>query len=301
MIHAGIANAPCSWGVLEFDLKGDVPGWEQVLDEISGTGYTGTELGDWGFLPNQPERLKSVLEARGLSLVAAFVPVMLKDPDAVIQAKKTAVRIAQLLRDVGGETPLIVLADDNGTDPIRTDHAGRISPQQGLSEADWEVAAHTANQIALAVQEETGLRTAFHPHCAGYVETSDEVAMMMSATHPRLVGLCLDTAHCAYGGGNPLELTRRYGDRITHVHFKGYHELVAAEARNREMTYFEAVERGVFCELGESSLDFQEIAGALAEAEYEGWIVVEQDVLPGMGDPEESSRKNREYLASIGL
>ena len=32
-----------------------------------------------------------------------------------------------------------------------------------------------------------------------------------------------------------------------------------------------------------------------------GWIVVEQDVLPGMGNPRESARRNREYLRSIGV
>jgi inosose dehydratase len=32
-----------------------------------------------------------------------------------------------------------------------------------------------------------------------------------------------------------------------------------------------------------------------------GWIVVEQDVLPGMGTPKESAQRNREYLKSIGL
>ena len=28
-----IANAPCSWGVLEFEAKTESPGYEQVLDE----------------------------------------------------------------------------------------------------------------------------------------------------------------------------------------------------------------------------------------------------------------------------
>ena len=44
-----LANAPCSWGVLEFDLKGKVAPYSQVLEEIKVTGYQGTELGDWGF------------------------------------------------------------------------------------------------------------------------------------------------------------------------------------------------------------------------------------------------------------
>ena len=34
---------------------------------------------------------------------------------------------------------------------------------------------------------------------------------------------------------------------------------------------------------------------------YAGWIVVEQDVLPGMGSLKESARRNRAYLAGIGL
>ena len=48
-----IANAPCSWGALEFDLeeKSEEIGFEQVLDEIKETGYIGTELGDWGYMP----------------------------------------------------------------------------------------------------------------------------------------------------------------------------------------------------------------------------------------------------------
>ena len=29
-----VANAPCSWGALEFDLEGEAPGYVQVLDEV---------------------------------------------------------------------------------------------------------------------------------------------------------------------------------------------------------------------------------------------------------------------------
>jgi inosose dehydratase len=39
----------------------------------------------------------------------------------------------------------------------------------------------------------------------------------------------------------------------------------------------------------------------LQRAQYDGWIVVEQDVLPGMGAPAESARRNREYLQSLGV
>ena len=34
---------------------------------------------------------------------------------------------------------------------------------------------------------------------------------------------------------------------------------------------------------------------------YDGWIVVEQDVLPGMGTPKQSAARNRDYLAGLDL
>ena len=32
---------------------------------------------------------------------------------------------------------------------------------------------------------------------------------------------------------------------------------------------------------------------------YAGYVLVEQDILPGMGSPKESARRNRQYLRSI--
>src|SRR5689334_20245706 len=74
-----IANAPCSWGVLEFEDKSASPGFEQVLDEIAQTGYVGTELGDWGFMPTEPARLQDELQERKLAMVGAFVTTRFVD------------------------------------------------------------------------------------------------------------------------------------------------------------------------------------------------------------------------------
>jgi len=52
-----VANAPCSWGALEFDLEGEAAGFELVLNEMKETDYAGTELGDWGFMPTDPAEL----------------------------------------------------------------------------------------------------------------------------------------------------------------------------------------------------------------------------------------------------
>ena len=143
--------------------------------------------------------------------------------------------------------------------------------------------------------------TVFHHHCATYVETPEEIDALMRRTSPDTLGLCLDTGHATYGGGDPVELISRYGDRIRHVHFKDCDAAVAARARAERWDYRTAVGRGLFCELGRGSVDFGGVVDALRGAQYGGWVVVEQDILPGSGTPEASARRNREYLRTLAL
>src|SRR5512133_1611462 len=143
-----IANAPCSWGVLEFDLEGQAAGYVQVLNEMVETGYQGTELGDWGFMPTDPKQLAAQVHSRGLTLLGAFVPVMLKDPACHASGVEAAVRTARLLSAVEGSLPFIVLADDNGKILQRTQNAGRVTPEMGLSEAGWQTFAEGAMRVA---------------------------------------------------------------------------------------------------------------------------------------------------------
>lgn len=304
-----VANAPCSWGVLEFDSS-IVPGtesgvssapYDRVLDEIRDTGYVGTELGDWGFMPTEPAQLRHELSRRDLQLMAAFVPVALADASSHVAGAATAVRTARLLRKAGGADAMIVLSDDNASVPEREQHAGRITPQLGLTERLWATFAAGAGHIGRVVREETGLRTVFHPHCGGYVETVGEIDALMGRTDPLLLGLCLDTGHLLYAGGDPVEVLDRYSTRVWHVHFKDCDAQVAAKARTNGLGYLAAVRARLFCELGAGAVDFAAVLSALRRHHYDGWIVVEQDVFPGYGSPAESARRNRSYLHAIGV
>ncbi len=297
-----IANAPCSWGVLEFELEGKSIGYQQVLDELKETGYSGTELGDWGFMPTDPKELHKEISSRNINLLGAFVPVALSNELAHEKGVQQALKVAGLMFDAGYKDTFIVLADDNGSVKERTENAGRISKEQSLSPEQTNTFAKGAEKIAQAVKDKYGMRTVFHHHCAGYIETPSEIDALMKATDARLLGLCFDTGHYRFGGGkNPVDVLEKYWDRIWHVHFKDFSPQVAQESKNKKWDYFESVKNGVFCELGKGDVDFVAIKNFLNKKNYMGWIVVEQDVLPGMGDPKQCAENNRDYLQSIGL
>jgi inosose dehydratase len=298
-----VGNAPCSWGTLEFEeAKCEQIGFSRMLDELAETGYTGTELGDWGYMPADTDVLRSELEKRGLVMLGAFVPVALKDRGAHDNGVNEALKVARLLAAVAADPkPYLVLADNNGTVPERTKNAGRISPELGLSASEWKTFAEGANTIARAVRAETGLRTVFHHHCAGYVETPDEIARFLDLTDSNTIGLVFDTGHYAYGSGGAsvVDALDRFRERIWYIHLKDCDPAVADRARRERWDYFQALRRGVFCELGRGCVDFPAVLRWLKAAGYSGYVLVEQDVLPGMGAPKESARRNREYLRSI--
>jgi inosose dehydratase len=295
-----IANAPCSWGVIE-GIDGERGGYTRVIDEMQQTGYVGTELGDWGFMPTDPDVLARELSSRGLSLLASWVSVFLHDPSRLEQSVDDAVRTANQLARVGGPSALIVLGNDPYGVPERSQHAGRISPEMGLTDAQWATFTAGANTVARRVMAETGLRTVFHHHIGTWIETPAETRRLLEQTDPAVLGLCFDTGHWAFAGGDPAEGVRAFADRIWHVHFKDHQPEIARQSRLQGWDGPTSVGHGVFCELGQGDVDFPGVLRALNEIGYAGWIVVEQDVLPGLGTPKESAARNRDYLRTIGL
>jgi hypothetical protein len=118
--------------------------------------------------------------------------------------------------------------------------------------------------VAGAVHESSGLRTAFHAHCAGFVETSDETARVVDLTCPEPVGPVLDSGHYPYDYGQNAPYAavpglEQFGERVWHVDFKDCEPEVALRARREGWDYFRAIREGVFCELGEGRVGFSAV------------------------------------------
>jgi inosose dehydratase len=300
-----VANAPCSFGVMSGFEPDPRLTYLDVLDQIAVAGFTGTELGDWGFMPEEPRALNSALDQRGLAMVGAFTPVELSDPANLETSTATALRTARLLASCSSPDrcsgPFLILAADASLHPLRRRVAGSVRATHALSDAEVQAMAAATNHIARTVLDETGVPTVFHPHCATPVETILETSSFAMMTDPDLVGFCFDTGHVAYAGDKLEEWLTLFVERTRLVHFKDMNASVAHIARSNSFDYTAAVAYGLFCPLGKGAIDFAACLQLLRSAGYEGWIVVEDEIPPGRMPPLEAAKQDRAFLRTLGL
>jgi len=292
-----LGTAPISWGVCELPDWGVMLPYQRVLDEMADLGYVGTELGPWGYLPKDAAVLGKELRARGLALAGAFCPVTLHDPARYDEQMAYAMATSGLLADLGA--PVLVLAEAGVSERERI--AGRVrASDPHFSDDEWKRFSEGANEIARRAKE-MGLVTAFHPHAGTYVETPAETEELLRRTDPALVGLCLDTGHVYYGGGDPVALARSDPGRIRHVHLKDMYRDRYERALAQKLDFTAAVGEDVFAPVGFGAVDMALLLRILREARFDGWLIVEQDIRIAPGSerqPKLDAAKSRSFIAS---
>jgi inosose dehydratase len=292
------ASAPDSWGVLDYPGPSWEQSYEKMLDEMVAAGYTGSELGPYGFFPTDPKVLEPQLVKRKLKLLASFVPVKMTDPAASQAVMERIRKVGNLLATL--QAPFLVIADDQS--PERNAFAGRVYDKgcPTLSAEQWK---HVGKIVADAekVANEYGLDLVFHPHVATYVETPEECERFYDATSHTNVGLCLDTGHCVYGYGDSVKEAEKYRSKLRFVHIKDCNTAVLEEARRNQWTFEEAIEHKVFTVIGQGNIDFPAFFRTLVKNGYSGWSVVEQDVKFGATPipPAQSVAASLKYLRGV--
>jgi inosose dehydratase len=259
-----VANAPVSYGAFELTVGvlPNVPGPEQVLDAIADSGYAGTELGPLGYL-GEGAVLRERLAQRELALAGAFVDMRFGDDGFE--------HLDLVVEALDGFDAKVVLAD--------------AGPRDG--EPDWDALARAVDRVRMR-----GFLPTFHHHMGTRVQTPAEIDALLARSD---VGLLLDTGHLAVAGGDPLRGLRDWRDRIDYVHLKD----VRLDLLRGSVDWNEAWRSGVFCELGTGDVDLDAFLEELDG--YSGWLVVEQDWIPGPDDdivvPAAAQARNRHWLS----
>jgi inosose dehydratase len=301
-----VANAPISYGAFELTVGIDpnVPDAEFVLDEVSGAGYAGIDLGPVGYLGDGPV-LAERLARRNLGLAGAYLEFPFTDQAALehlYPELDAMLDTFDAVRDkVPGPLPRPTIAD--ASSDVR-----RLKPGQshadhslGLNDDAWKKFA-VGLQSVLTRCRDRGYEPTFHPETGTFVEATWEIERVLEISD---VGLCLETGHIFVGGGDPLEVLRSAPERVNHVHLKdAVRSRMDAVIADHEPT--PAIwSREVFCALGEGDVNLDAVLAELEALNFEGWLVVEQDIFPQtsarFAQAIADQQKNRKYLASRGI
>src|SRR5438309_1734819 len=281
------------------DLEQRRPIGETPLD-----GYDGIDLGPIGYLGTR-DNLGEHLRSRGLYLSGGYMPLPLSDPAGMEPAMAELTTLLDLFESAKSPDhippPKPTLADAGSG-------ARRLAPGRANSDRSLGLQPEGWDRLAVNLQEAVelcrarGYEPTFHHHAGTYVEAPWEIEELLARSD---VGLCLDTGHLVLGGGDPVSAIRDWGSRINHVHLKDVRRSVIDAVIREGGDMMQVWRRGAFCRLGIGDLDIDAILKGLRAGDYRGWLVVEQDVIPGPETPPDAAAldqdRNRAYLRARGL
>lgn len=263
---------------------------EQCLQESRDIGYTGVERGR--LMPADTEGLRKYLDEAELSLCGGWCSgnLMVNDPKAEIEAIRQ-----QVTQFVALDAPCVVFAECSNT--VQGDIGTPVNNRPKLAKEDIAAYGAKLTEVAKWMKDE-GMTLAYHHHMGSMIEDGEDVDWLMESTGPE-VTLLYDTGHLLFGGADPLDVLKKWGDRIHHVHYKDVRADVTNLIRARNLSFLDAVIAGAFTVPGDGCIDFDAITAELAKMNYSGWIVVEAEQDPAKAEPYAYSKMGYDHIVAM--
>lgn len=290
-----VGTCPDSWGVWFPNDPKQIP-WQRCLDEIAEAGYKWIELGPFGYFPTDPKVMRAELEKHGLIPVGqAIDEFSLEDPSVWHETEKTVRASGELLAALGAEYFIIIDA------PYSDLATGEIVAPSRLEDDAWKRLIDTTHKMADLLHS-LGVKLLFHPHAETHVEYEHQIERFLEDTDPDKVGICFDTGHHAYRGGDSIAFMRKHYKRIPYLHLKSVNPVVQRKVEVERIPFANAVAIDMFVEPAAGVVDFIAFRDLLREIDYTGYAIVEQDMYPAPFDkPLPIAKRTRQYLREIGI
>lgn len=297
-----VAGAPVSFGVFEMTPEGaETLAPDDLLAILAEAGYEGVDLGPVGYFGRGVD-LRARLAHHGLELAGGWVELPFTDDDA-FEASLTELDDAlRVFQDAAAAGPRLLprptLADHGSAARKRAPGCGAdVDPIDAGSFDRLIVNA----ALAAARVRAAGFEPTFHHHAGTFVESPEEIDRFLDGAD---IDLTLDTGHLLIGGGDPVAVFDRWGTRINHLHLKDVDVSELRRVLDAGGGMTEVWSSGAFVAFGDGDIDLQAVMTAVTDRGYDGWIVVEQDVLNGplvsLADFRDAraadQARNRDYL-----
>jgi inosose dehydratase len=291
-----LGTAPDSWGVWFPDDPKQVP-WHRFLDEAAAAGYSAVELGPYGYLPTEPERLRDELGHRNLRLTGATAGTHLhRGGDSLAEALSECRQVAALLAAM--DAPFLITLPVMYTDL----HTGELVEPAELTADQWTLLGDGHSELGRVLADEYGVRQMFHLHADAHVDSEDRIERFLEVTDPDTVSLCLDTGHVAYAGGDNRAVVAKHAERIGYVHLKSIDPAVLAQVRAEGMSFAQAVQHGAMVEPTQGEPDMPPLLADLNALGIPLMAIVEHDMYPApSGAPLPIATRTRRYYGTCGL
>ncbi len=264
--------------------------YRQILSEMALAGFKGSQMS--GKYPQDMETLKQELKLRDFTISEPWVGTYFTIDDAE-DSKKIFKQQLEFMKAIGGNT--IVVAELG--DAVHQQPIAPLPNRPIYSDRQWEMLLTGLNELGKEAHD-AGMQLCYHPHVGTGVETLEDIDRLMAGTNPDYLKLLLDTGHLYYAGVDPLVVTKKYGDRIKHVHLKNIRKKVLDSSIKQGLSFLDSIREGSFTVPGdkEGIIDFKPILAELANANYEGWLVVEAEQDPNKANPLQYALMARNYL-----
>lgn len=283
--------APIAWTNDDLPELGKENTFEQCISEMALAGFTGSEVGNK--YPKDTSALKKALDLRGLEICNQWFSSFLLTKSFGEVEKDFRAQL-DFLKTMGAK--IIGVSEQSYSVQGRED-IPVFGHKYVMNGEEWQVFCEGMNRLGKIAKEEYDITLTFHHHMGTVVQDPDEVERMMENTDPNYVNLLFDTGHFTYCGADPLEMVKKYVDRIKHVHLKDIRPEVVQRVKDEKLSFLEGVRLGAFTVPGDGCIDFEPIFKVLEEAGYEGYMLVEAEQDPQKANPLEYAIKARRYIA----
>ncbi len=282
--------APIGWCNDDMPELGAENNFHQTVSEMALAGFTGTEIGNK--YPSDPKALKWELDLRGMKVASRwFSSFLLTKPYEEVEAE--FLRELEFLKAVGARR--INVSEQSYSIQGQADTPVLGGKKHVMDETEWARFTGGLNRLGKAAKER-GFKLCFHHHMGTVVQTAAETDRMLRDTDPEYVFLCYDTGHFTFAGENPLTMLEKYAARVGHVHLKDMRGSVVDRVQPEGWSFLKAVREGAFTVPGDGCVDFDPILKLLADAGYEGWLLVEAEQDPAKANPLEYAIRARAYI-----